>query len=116
MDAHSWSPERVFIEKQYQAAWADFLKHRLDVASRRALVVLHKIDVLYPISAHANSDKDADLLVTEADLAYIAGASMGDDQKLLLRARVCYRDHLHKAPANTNAMRMLAETLLRLSQ
>lgn len=111
---HEYTPERVFIEKQYQAAWADFLKHRLPVASRRALVVLRKIDVLFP--SNNNSIKDADLLVTEADLAYIAAASTGDDRTLLFRARDCYRVHLQKAPVNTNAMRMLAETLLRLNQ
>ena len=64
--------------------------------------------------------KEDDLHVTEADLAYIAAASTpgSDDRHLLRRARRCYRAHLRSSSVglcgNLNALRMLAETYLRL--
>lgn len=58
------------------------------------------------------TDSLADLLVTLADLAHIAGAARGD-AVLLRQAVAAYDAHLERVPENLDAMRMRAETLLR---
>jgi hypothetical protein len=58
--------ERAYLDDLYKKAWDAFLVNRRDAAEQRALAGLQKISM-------AGSNTDADLLITEADLAYIAG-------------------------------------------
>jgi hypothetical protein len=100
---------RAFITKTYEQAWDDFLKNRTHVAGKRALSALQLISKIAP------KDTNAELLIEEADLSYIAGAVSGDDQDdLLKRAISAYTKHLELVPSNNNARRMMAETMLRL--
>ena len=106
------------IDQAWAAAWSDFLANRITVAERRAAPFLHILPAkLAKASADAlsgpSSDADAEELVTLADLAHIAGAIRGDTE-LLRQAVVAYDEHLRRTPHNLQAMRMRAETFLRM--
>ena len=97
------------LEQAAASAWGDFLCNRVDQAERRAAGWLH----LLP-GAIAAAD-DAELLVTLADLAHIAGAARADEPTLR-QALAAYGGHLSLKPENLGALRMKAETLLRLGE
>ena len=106
------------LDQAWSAAWSDFLSNRVAVAERRAAPFLHVLPAkLARAAAEAGdsgpSSADAEELVTLADLAHIAGAVRGDTQ-LLRQAVEAYDEHLRRMPHNLQAMRMRAETLLRM--
>ncbi|KAL1511297.1 hypothetical protein AB1Y20_006102 [Prymnesium parvum] len=97
------------LHAAWQASWSDFLHNRVALAERRVSGWLHMLP------AALRDRSDADLLVTLADMAHIAGAAASDS--VCLRAAVeAYDAHLALAPQNVAALRMKAETLLRLRE
>lgn len=109
------------LEAAWTATWADFLSNRIGLAERRAAPFLHSLPALLDNAAAAAAPTDdvgedsqvADTLVTLADMAHIAGAVRGDSA-LLKQALAAYEEHLRRVPGNAAALRMRAETLLRL--
>ncbi|KAL3901843.1 MAG: hypothetical protein SGPRY_012225, partial [Prymnesium sp.] len=95
------------LEAAWSAAWRDFLCNRVAVAERRAAGWLRLLDPAL------SQPSDPELLVTLADLAHIAAAARGD-VGLLRQAAAAYEAHLRLEPSNEAALRMLAETFLRL--
>ena len=93
------------IDSAWAAAWADFLANRVAIAERRAAGRLHLL-------APAIEDgSDADLLVTLADLAHMAGAARADSA-LLTKAVAAYDAHLLLDPDNLAARRCSRSTSL----
>ena len=105
------------LESASARAWEDFLCNRVWVAERRAHGWLHLLPAALAAAQHGGKDTlvDEDTLVVLADLAYIAGAVRGD-KCVLQQALSAYDAFLERAPASINAMRMRAETLLRLQR
>ena len=89
------------------AAWRDFLSNKPSLAAQRAVGWLHALP------AALQSADDADALVALADLAHMAGAAR-DDAGILAQALAAYDAHLVLEPDNLGALRMRAETQLRL--
>ena len=89
------------------AAWRDFLSNKPSLAAQRAAGWLHALP------AALQSADDADALVALADLAHMAGAAR-DDAGILAQALAAYDAHLILEPDNLGALRMRAETQLRL--
>ena len=98
---------RAFLTEAYEQAWADFLKNRTNLAEKRARSALQLLAQIAP------AEKDAEQLIEEADLCYIVGAASGQES-VLQQALLVYEKHLKLVPSNSNARRMMAETLLRL--
>lgn len=114
------------LDAAWSAAWSDFLANRVALAERRTAPFLHTMPERLAAAAAENSvsaeqsaqsvaSNMAEELVTLADMAHIAGAVRGDDAVLRL-ALTAYQEHLRREPSNLAAMRMLAETWLRLRQ
>eukprot|EP00937_MAST-01D_sp_MAST-1D-sp2_P004743 g4743.t1 len=103
-------------ETLYTKCWEDFLHSRRALALRRAQAGLAQLASLSSAvdRVEGGAAADAEQLVTEADFCYIAGACRANDQALLERAVARYRRHLVLQPDNSNALRMQAESLLRL--
>ena len=97
------------LNAAWSAAWSDFLCNRVTVAERRAAGWLHLLEPTI------EAGTDAERLVTLADMAHMAGAALADDT-MLRRAADAYDAHLKLEPANVAAIRMKAETLLRLRE
>jgi tetratricopeptide (TPR) repeat protein len=92
----------------YEKVWRDYLSNKCNLAERQAIAHLQSLAALDA------AERTADTHVTEADFAYIAGATRGNDVQLLERALEAYGRHLNLIPFNTNARRMMAETYMRL--
>jgi hypothetical protein len=111
-------PALQAAEAAAACAWADFLSNRVHLAAVRASPFVDGLRRLLASAAQSSAAAadGTELLVTLADLAYIAGACDGDNPQTLELAVAAYDQFiaLAPAPASTNAMRMRAEALLRL--
>ena len=116
----------IALTSAWQQAWADFLSNRIVLAERRAAPFLHSLPekvaaAAAPVAAAAapgaadDDERLADELVMLGDLAHLAGA-VRDDAPLLRSALAAYDAHLARIPLNLAAMRMRAETLLRVRE
>jgi len=98
------------IDSVAQSAWQDFLSNKVELAAQRAAAWLHVLPALI-----ASGRRDADALATLGDLHHIAGAARRDPA--LLESALGAYDAvlaLRTGVDGLNALRMRAETLLRL--
>lgn len=107
-------PTLQAVESAAACAWTDFLSNRVHLAAVRASPFVDGLRRL--LAAESVATDTAELLVTLADLAYIAGACDGDNPRTLELAVAAYDRYIRLAPgpARANPMRMRAEALLRL--
>ena len=110
---HVVDPGLAVLTAAWQAAWADFLANRVGIAERRAAPFLHALPEKLAVRLEAADDDHADSLMMLADLSHLAGAVRGEEALLRL-ALTAYDTHLGLNPSNFAAMRMRAETMLRL--
>lgn len=106
------------LDLAWAAAWKDFLANKVQHAERRAAPFLISLPTVLKEAEQGSSSHEAalaDRLVTLADLAHIAGAARGCRATLEM-AIAAYDAHLARAPLNSGARRMRAETLMRCQQ
>ncbi len=99
------------LDAAYDAAWRAMQHNQPRAAYAAARPFLHRLAAA--LSAPADDDDYAELIVTLADLAYISGAATAD-ASLLGDAVRAYDLHLARQPTSLPALRMRAEALLRL--
>ena len=116
----------------YEKVWRDYLSNKCNLAERQAMAHLQSLAALDAAQRTADTHvtvraacaasapqwhqrrRRTFAIAQEADFAYIAGATRGNDAQLLERALAAYGRHLALVPFNTNARRMMAETYMRL--